>query len=144
MCQSISECDEYIWIFEYFWCIRILYSNIHSYQNFDTNIFGYLFVSKKFIQIYSDIHSCHFIDTNIFGYSFVSKSIRMSHSVLVLIEPKPAPCWSQRQVSGRSGQRKTIGDEVLPFARCEFSTLLACWPLFTQVYCTKQALCIKP
>ena len=58
-----------------------IYSDIRSYQNFDTNIFGYSFVSKNFIRIYSDICSCHFLDTNIFGYSFVSKSIRMSHSV---------------------------------------------------------------
>ena len=54
-----------------------IYSDIRSYQNFDTNIFGYSFVSKNFIQIYSDIRSCHFLDMNIFGYSFVSKSIRM-------------------------------------------------------------------
>ena len=59
-----------------------IYSDIHSYQNFNTNIFGYSFVSKMFIQIYSDIRSYHFLDTNIFGYSFVSKSIRMSHSGL--------------------------------------------------------------
>ena len=59
-----------------------IYSYIRSYQSFDTNIFGYSFVSKNVIRIYSDIHSCHFFDTNIFGYSFVSKSIRMSHSVL--------------------------------------------------------------
>ena len=57
-----------------------IYSDIYSYQNFDTNIFGYSFVSKKFIRIYSDIRSCHFLDTNIFGYSFVWKYIRMSHS----------------------------------------------------------------
>ena len=57
-----------------------IYSDIRSYQNFDTNIFGYSFVPKIFIQIYSDIRLCHFLDTNIFGYSFVSKSIRMSHS----------------------------------------------------------------
>ena len=57
-----------------------IYSDIRSYQNFDTNIFVYSFVSKNFIRIYSDIRSCHFLDTNIFGYSFVSKSIRMSHS----------------------------------------------------------------
>ena len=37
-------------------------------------------MSKNFLRIYSDIHSCNFLDTNIFGYSFVSKSIRMSHS----------------------------------------------------------------
>ena len=35
-----------------------IYSDIHSYCFFDTNIFGYSFVS--------------FFDTNIFGYSFVS------------------------------------------------------------------------
>ena len=70
-----------------------IYSDIRSYQNFDTNIFGYSFVffldtnifgysfaSENFIRIYSDIHSYHFLNTNIFGYSFVSKSIRMSHS----------------------------------------------------------------
>ena len=43
-----AECDEYIRIFEY--------SNI-----FDPNI-------------YSDIRLYHFLDTNIFGYLFVSKS----------------------------------------------------------------------
>ena len=57
-----------------------IYSDIHLYQNFDTNIFEYSFVSKNFIRIYSDIRSCNFLDTNVFGYSFVSKSIRMSHS----------------------------------------------------------------
>ena len=62
-----------------------IYSDIGSYENVDTNIFGYLFVSKKFKRIYSDIRSCHFLDTNIFGYSFVSKSIRMSHSVIKTI-----------------------------------------------------------
>ena len=65
-------------------CIKILiriYSDIRSYQNSNTNIFRYAFVSKMFIRIYSDIRSCHFLDTNIFGYSFVSKSIGMSHSV---------------------------------------------------------------
>ena len=56
-----------------------IYSDIRSYQNFNRNIFGYLFVSKMFIRIYSDIRSYHFLDTNIFGYVFVSKSIRMSH-----------------------------------------------------------------
>jgi len=56
-----------------------IYSDIRSYQNFDTNVFGYSFVSKKFTRIYSDIRSWHFLDTNIFGYSFVSKSIQMSH-----------------------------------------------------------------
>ena len=56
-----------------------IYSDIRSYQNIDTNIFVFAFVSN-FIRIYLDIRSCHFLDTNIFGYSFVSKSIRMSHS----------------------------------------------------------------
>ena len=54
-----------------------IYSDIHSHQNLNTNIFGYSFVSKNFIRIYSDIRSYHFLNTNIFGYSFVSKSIRM-------------------------------------------------------------------
>ena len=44
----VSECDEYIQIFEY---LNIfdpnIYSNICLYNNFDINIFGYLFVSKK-------------------------------------------------------------------------------------------------
>ena len=57
-----------------------IYSDIRSYQTFDTNIFGYSFMSKIFIRISPNIRSCHFLDTNIFGYSFVSKSIRMSHS----------------------------------------------------------------
>ena len=57
-----------------------IYSDIRLYRNFNTNIFGYSFVSEMFIRIYSDIRSSHFLDTNIFGYSFVSKSIRMSHS----------------------------------------------------------------
>ena len=35
-----------------------IYSDIHLYQNFDTNIFEYSFVSKNFIRIYSDIRSC--------------------------------------------------------------------------------------
>ena len=30
--------------------------------------------------MYSDIHSCNFVDTNIFGHSFVSKFSQMSHS----------------------------------------------------------------
>ena len=37
-------------------------------------------MSKKLVWIYSDIHSCNFVDTNIFGHSFVSKFSRMSHS----------------------------------------------------------------
>ena len=57
-----------------------IYSDICSYQNFDTNTFGNSFLSKMFIQLYSYIRSCHFLDTNIFRYSFVSKSIRMSYS----------------------------------------------------------------
>ena len=35
---------------------------------------------NKLIWIYSDIHSCNFVDTNIFVHSFVSKFSRMSHS----------------------------------------------------------------
>ena len=61
-----------------------IHSYIRSYQSFDTNIFGYSFVSKMFIRIYSDTRSCHFLDTNIFGYSFMSKSIQMSHSALCM------------------------------------------------------------
>ena len=57
-----------------------IYSDIRSYQNSNTNIFRYSFVSKMFIGIYSDIRLSHFLDTNIYGYSFVSKSIRKSHS----------------------------------------------------------------
>ena len=38
-------------------------------------------MSKKLVWIYSDIHSCNFVDTNIFGHSFASKFSRMSHSV---------------------------------------------------------------
>ena len=38
-------------------------------------------MSKKLVWIYSDNHSCNFVDTNIFGHSFVSKFSRMSHSV---------------------------------------------------------------
>ena len=37
-------------------------------------------MSKKLVWIYSDIHSCNFVDTNIFGHSFISKFSRMSHS----------------------------------------------------------------
>ena len=74
--QSVTNIFEYSNIFD-----PNIYSDIRSYQNFDTNVFGYSFVSKNFIQIYWDIRPCHFLD--IFGYSFVSKSIRMSHSALV-------------------------------------------------------------
>merc|ERR1712175_13432 len=73
--QSVTNIFEYSNIFD-----PNIYSDIRSYRNFNTNIFGYSFVSKMFIRIYSDIRSYHFLDTNIFGYSFVSKSIRMSHS----------------------------------------------------------------
>ena len=73
--QSVTNIFEYLNIFD-----PNIYSDIRSYHFFDTNIFGYSFVSKFLIRIYSDIRSCHFLDTNIFGYSFVSKSIRMSHS----------------------------------------------------------------
>ena len=66
-----------------------IYSDIRSYRNFNTNIFGYSFVSKMFIRIYSDIRSYHFLDTNIFGYPFISKSIRMSHSGLVALFNSP-------------------------------------------------------
>ena len=75
--QRVTNIFEYSNIFD-----PNIYSDIRSYQNFDTNIFGYLFVSKNFIQIHSEIRLCHFLDTNIFGYSFVSKFIRMSHSVI--------------------------------------------------------------
>ena len=78
-----------------------IYSDIHSYQNFNMNIFGYSFVSKMLIRIYSDIRSYHFLDTNIFGYSFVSKSIRMSHSnfecnVAYVQNPMIYPAWYWR------------------------------------------------
>ena len=69
-----------------------IYSDIRSYRNFNTNIFGYSFVSKMFIRIYSDIRSYHFLDTNIFGYSFVSKSIRMSHSDAPVRTVVDVPC----------------------------------------------------
>ena len=39
-------------------------------------------MSKKLVWIYSDIHSYNFFDTNIFGHSFASKFSRMSHSAL--------------------------------------------------------------
>ena len=68
-CQSSSECDEYIRIFEY---LNIsdtnIYLDIRSYQFFDTNMFGYSFVSiflyeyiQTFIRIkklYEYIRSC--------------------------------------------------------------------------------------
>ena len=55
--------------------------NIRIFVQFSIRIFIRTFVRVKFlIQIYSDIHSCKFFDTNIFGYSFVSKFLRMSHS----------------------------------------------------------------
>ena len=110
--MSKPECDEYIRIFKYSNIFDPnIYSDIRSYQNFDTNIFRYSFVTKFWskiiktfiyiriwIQIYSDIRSYQkcsyeyiriflrviFFDTNIFGYSFISKSTRMSHSVLLI------------------------------------------------------------
>ena len=55
--------------------------NIRIFVQFSIRIFIRTFVRVKFfIRIYSDIHSCKFFDTNIFGYSFVSKFLRMSHS----------------------------------------------------------------
>ena len=78
----------YIWIFSntnirsYY--IRIIfliriYSDIHSYHFFDTNILGGYLLIRIFvriiflIQLYSDIRSYRFLDINIFKYSFVSK-----------------------------------------------------------------------
>ena len=69
--QSVTNIFEYSNIFD-----PNIYSDIRSYRDFDTNIFGYSFVSKMFIRIYSDTRSCHFLDTNIFRYSFMSKSIQ--------------------------------------------------------------------
>ena len=40
---------------------------------------------KILIQIYSNIRSYRNFDTNIFGYSFVSNFLRMSHSVMKLM-----------------------------------------------------------
>ena len=80
-----------------------VYSNIfryeylfvsYSYHLFDTNIFGYSFVSffwYKYIRIfiriifliwiYSDIRSYCFLEKNIFEYSFVSK-IHIRHTLV--------------------------------------------------------------
>ena len=49
-----------------------IYSGIHSYHFFNTNIFRYSFVSTFWIRIYSDIRLWQDFDSNIFGYSFVS------------------------------------------------------------------------
>ena len=58
---SITECDEYIRIFKYSNISDTnIYSDIRSYQYFDTTIFGYSFVSIFYM--------------NIFGHSFVSKN----------------------------------------------------------------------
>ena len=57
--------------------IRI-YWNIRTI--FNTNIYSDIRSCQIFLRIYSDIHSCKFFDTNIFGYSFVSKFLQMSHS----------------------------------------------------------------
>ena len=43
-----------------------IYMDIRSYQNFNTNIFGYSFVSTFGIQIYSDICSCQ-----LFGCEYI-------------------------------------------------------------------------
>ena len=54
----VSECDEYIQIFEYSNIFDPnIYSGICSYHFLDMNIFGYSFVSTFGIQIYSDIRS---------------------------------------------------------------------------------------
>ena len=47
-----------------------IYSYIRIFS--DTNIRSYHIRIIFLIRIYSDIHSYHFFDTNIFGYSFVS------------------------------------------------------------------------
>ena len=58
-----------------------IFEYIRIFVQFSIRIFIRTFVRVKFfIRIYSDIHSCKFFDTNIFGYSFVSKFLRMSHS----------------------------------------------------------------
>ena len=49
-------------------------------------------MSKKLAWIYSDIHSCNFVDTNIFGHSFVSKFSWMSHSGLHHSFTSTRPC----------------------------------------------------
>ena len=53
---------------------------------------------KKLIWIYSDIHSCNFVDTNIFGHSFVSKFSRMSHSA-AWMGSCSTQLWSHRPLS---------------------------------------------
>ena len=60
---------EYIRIFIRIAFLIRIYSDIRSYHLFDTNIFGYSFVS--------------FLDINIFEYSFVSK-IYIRHTLLTI------------------------------------------------------------
>ena len=64
-----------------------LFKYIRIFVQFSIRIFIRTFVRVKFfIRIYSNIHSCKFFDTNIFGYSFVSKFLRMSHSASKLLQ----------------------------------------------------------
>ena len=82
--MSVLECNNCS-IFEY---IRI-------FVQFSRRIFIRAFVCVKiFNRIYSDIHSCKFFDSNIFGYSFVSKFSRMSHSG-VYLSWEPQSTFSQ-------------------------------------------------
>ena len=64
-------------------------------------------MSKNVTQIYSDIRSCHFLNTNIFGYLFVSKSIRMSHSgTEVFLDSVDLIPKSMRQIKGGNVDKK--------------------------------------
>ena len=69
----VAECDEYIRIFEYSNIFDPnIYSCICSYHFWDTNIFGYSFVSTFWIRIYSNIRLRQDFYSNIFEYLFVS------------------------------------------------------------------------
>ena len=80
--KSNTNIKNLIWIYSY---IRIFS---------DTNIRSYHIRIICLIRIYSDIRSYHFFDTNIFGYSFVSffgyKYIRIFIRIENLYSPHPA------------------------------------------------------
>ena len=77
--QIKLKCDKYIQISKYL--LR------HSFVLiFNTNIFRNSFMSKFWIQVYSDICSYQHFDTNVFWYSFVPFSWYKYIQILVCIK----------------------------------------------------------
>ena len=71
-----SECDEYVQILKYIGPEYLLghsFVSIFEYIRLFVQFSIQIFIRTYFIRMYSDIRSCKIFDTNIFGYLFVSK-----------------------------------------------------------------------